>query len=222
MKNLKDKLKRKTCPDETLINRYVLHQCSQKERHEIETHLSECPFCRKEVVFLTQSQAEIQDEEQWDELPEWMINKSMGLVKEIKNSMLEIFLQFIRGQWKIVRHSGIFVPQPVPAAREDASAHKVALPPLIKEFKEYRVEVSFEGDVEGAINVRVKVKKIPDGDLVSKVQFILNDEKEQKIITSLIGDGMAFFEGLSPGEYSIDIAQQKKNIGTISLNLKKD
>ena len=222
MKNLKDKLKRKPCPDEILINRYVLHQCSQKERNEIESHLAECPFCRKEVVFLTQSQADIQNEEAWDELPEWMINKSMGLVKEIKNSMLEIFLQYIRGQWKIIRHSGIFVPQPVPAAREDASAHKVALPALIKEFNEYRVEVFFEGDVEGAINVRIKVKKILDGDLLSKVQFILNDEKEQKIIITHIGDGMASFEGLSPGEYSIGISQQQKNIGTIALNLNKD
>ena len=116
MKKTKDILDRRKCPDETYINRYALHQCSIEERREIEAHLAECSLCRREAVYLTKAQSDIQDEEKWGKLPDRVYKKAMALVKTVtepKTSHLEICLRFLREQWEIVRHTGLLMPQPV-------------------------------------------------------------------------------------------------------------
>lgn len=247
MKNHNDKLNRETCPDEILINNYALHRCSKEERQEIETHLIKCPFCRREVVFLIKSRTEAPTEGKKDELPEQMFNHCMGLVKNFQKKYyqnnypfqpyetvkelakdfqgltLEIVLKFVNGNWKISRHTGTFIPQPVLSAREEARAEKMAISsPIIKEFKGYLVEVNLEKNEEGGINFKIKAKKSLEMCLIPQVHFILCDEKQLKIVEDFVHDGVAFFEGIKPGKYSIEIIQQDKLIAHIPIELPKE
>jgi hypothetical protein len=223
MKNLKDKSDRSRCLDEIEINRYVLHQCSDKERQKIQAHLVECPLCRSEVVFLKKNQPEIQDEKKWGELPEQLYNKGTAFIKEMikKQSVspLEIFLRFFQNQWEIVRHTGTVIPQPVSAARGETPEKKGIISSIVKEFNEFQVMIDVKGNVEGSIDLQIRVKSSKDGSIVPQVQFTLWDQKRQRILEEFIRDGEITFEGLVPGVYSVRIAQQERGIGEINLDL---
>lgn len=238
MRNHSNKLNRETCPEKILINRYVLHQCSQEERQQMEAHLIKCSLCRRTVVFLAKTKSETEEEDRWDEVPEQILNKSMELVKHFQRSYfpnyervkqlvkdfqgltLEIILKFTNGHWKVSRHTGTYLPQPVLAGRKESVKGKMVLsPPIAKEFKGYRLEVMPEENKEGNIDLQIKVKDLFQADLISQLHFILCDEDKQRISEDFIQDGVAFFEGLKSGKYSIEIFQQDKPIGHIPLNI---
>ncbi len=220
-----DKSERGSCPDEIHINRYVLHQCSKKERQEIETHLIKCHLCRMEVVLLIQTSMKIHNEENWAELPERVYNKGMALIKRMtdpqEESYLDICLRFIREQWEIVRHTGTLILQPALATRGGDAASTSALSTVVKEFNGYKVEIDLKRDIKEAVDLQVRVKKSKDETLVPQVSFTLRDEKRQRNLKELIKDGAISFEGLRPGEYSIKIFQQGRSIGDIILDLEK-
>ena len=230
MKNLKNKSDRKTCPDEIQINRYVLHQCTAEERKVIEGHLVKCPLCRSDVILLIKSQSEIDDEGEWDELPEGLYNKGMVLVRKmIKTPLkatvgdtLEIVLRFIHDQWEIIRHTGVDVPHPVLASRGGVSEEKTVIGNIVREFDGFRVKVDIKGDREGVASIQIRVIRAMDGSLEQKVEFTLKDDKKERILEEVTRDGDATFEGLAPGMYSIKIASQERVIGVVSLDLRRD
>lgn len=224
MKNFKNETDRIGCPDEIKINRYVLHQCSEKERQEIQAHLVKCPLCRSEVVFPTKNQSEIQDEKRWGKLPDRLYNKGMAFIKEkIREkqlvSPLEICLRFFREQWEIMRHTGTIISQPVLAARGEIPETKSIITSIVKEFNEFQVVVDVKGDKAGSVNLKIRVKRLKDGTLVPQVQFTLWDQKKERVLEEFTRDGEISFEGLIPGVYSIRISLKEKRIGEITLDL---
>ncbi|MGA1865101.1 MAG: zf-HC2 domain-containing protein [bacterium] len=222
MNDKNSKPDRSECPDEILINRYVLHQCSSKERKEIEAHLIECSLCRYEVVSLTDSQPEIQDDKKWGDLPERVFEKGLELIKKMQGSQkapLEICLKFIQNKWNIIRHTGILIPQPTLALRRETSLQTDQVSTLIKEFNGYRVEADIKGNKEGTLDLKIRVKKSTEENLLSKVDFSLRDQKRQRILAESTRDGMICFEGILPGDYFINIKQSGQIIGEISIHL---
>ncbi len=225
MDEIVDTLDRRTCLDEIKINRYILHQCSTKERQGIESHLRKCSLCRYEVICLTKAQSEIQNEKRWEELPEHLYLKGMEIVKEMKEapvkaSALEICLRLIGERWKIVRHTGIMISQPVLAARGKIPGKKKKISTIVKEFNGFRVEVDIKADKEGTLDLFIRVKSFDDYSLIQKVMFTLMDEKKQKILEKSTQDGEITFEGLEPGAYSIHITHKERRIGEIKLDLR--
>ena len=223
MKNDRDKPDRDKCPDEIRINRYILHECKEEERREIENHLIECRLCRMEVVSLTQVQSDIQNEEKWDEQPDHVYDKGMTFIKRMtlpQESLLEVCLRFISEQWEIIRFNGTLIPQPALSVRRK-SVEETPSATIVKEFKKYRLEADIKNGMKGTLDLYVRVKEKKEDNLVPQLSFTLKDEIRQRILAESTGDGEIFFESLMPGEYSIKINQMGNAIGTISLNLKK-
>lgn len=224
MKGLKDKSKGGACPDEININRYVLNQCSSKERQKIEKHLAKCTSCRKEVVFLIQAQPLIQNEEMWGELPDRLYNKALAFVKRMtstQGSSLDICIQFVHEKWQIIRHTGTLISQPALAVRGDESEKETPISTLVKEFNGYRVEADLKDDEEGMVSLQIRVKITEKGIFVPKVHFTLRDEKKQRILAEFTKGGTVSFDGITPGIYSIHIEEPKKVIGEINLDLRR-
>lgn len=222
MNDIQNKLERIECPNEILINRYVLHQCSPEERKEIEAHLIKCSLCRYEVVSLTETLPEIQDDKKWGDLPERILKKGMELIKKKQGSQrapLEICLQFIHNKWNIIRHTGILIPQPILAVRRETPLQTDKVSTLVKEFNGYRVEADIKGNKEGTLDLKIRVKKSEEENLLSKVDFSLRDQKRHRILEESTRDGMICFEGILPGDYSINIRQLGQIIGEISIHL---
>lgn len=222
MNDIQYKPDRSECPNEILISRYVLHQCSPKERREIEAHLIKCSLCRYEVVSLTETQPEIQDDKKWGDVPERILKKGMELIKRKQGSQsapLEICLRFIHNKWNIIRHTGILTPQPILAVRGETPLQIDKVSTLVKEFNEYRVEAEIKGNKEGTLDLKIRVKKSEEGSLLAKVDFSLRDQKRHRILEESTRDGMICFEGISPGDYSVNIRHLGQVVGEISINL---
>lgn len=224
MKYHRDKINRNVCPNENSINHYILHKCSTKERQEIEEHLIKCPICRREIVILTQANAEIQDKKKWDEIPDQVHIKESALIKDLTDpheSYMDICLRFIREKWEIIRYTGILTPQPSLSLRGNIPEEKDILSNIVKEFNGYNVETDIKEGTKGTIDLQVRVRRTRDGQLESEMNYTLQDEIKQRILEDYTQGGEIFFKGLRPGRYLIKIAHSERVIGNIILDLKK-
>lgn len=224
MKNVIDKPNRDACPSEININRYILHNCSFKERKEIEDHLTRCPLCRMEVVTFSQVQSEMEEQEKWEECPAKIYNQSMSFIKRMvgpQESRLDICLRFIREQWELFRYTGTLIPQPALALREDGCGEDEVISTVIKDFGGYRAEVDLKKGSNGTVDIQIRVIKDQEEALVPHVIFTLKDNLKQRILEEATRDGEIAFEKLKPGEYSIEISCQENSIGNIFLDLRK-
>ncbi|MEW5801637.1 MAG: zf-HC2 domain-containing protein [bacterium] len=220
MKNSVTDIYRKRCPETISILRYVLKMCSDKERQEIEVHLLECSYCRKETVAFANSELELQDEESRVEIPDGVFHKIMQKMSDTKKiGLLEIFIQFINGKWENTRHTGFIIPQVVLASKGEGT--KQTFLSLGKEFQGCWVEVNVDGDMEGMIDLHITVKNAPKGDPLPKIDLTLTDTDTEETFTTCSQDGTISCEDLSFGGYAIEIAKQGKTIANISLNLQK-
>lgn len=225
IKNIKDRYGGDTCLDETRINKYVLRQCSAKERQDIEAHLAICSQCRREVVLLKKIQPDIQDDKKWCQLPQGLYSKAIALVKGMSGSpvttpnvpVLEICIRFVCEKWEVIRHTGRIMPQPAFAIRGDMPEKGVILSNIVKEFDEFRVEAGVNENAEGTVDLHIRVKRLEDTRLKPQLRFILTDIKRGRILEESIREGEISFEGLEQGLYSIRITQQERPVGEISF-----
>ena len=49
------------CPETAALAAYIDYLLTPQERHRVEVHLADCPFCRKTVALALKSQAAVPD-----------------------------------------------------------------------------------------------------------------------------------------------------------------
>lgn len=227
MKNDKDQITRESCIDEELLSRYINNLVSDNEREKIECHLSKCSFCVDEFIFATRYQKDIVDESKWPQVPKQLQSRVLGLVKESRKKKEDIFricLRFFQEQLDIVQHNGIVAPQPALAVRnsQDISAHSKKT--LYKIIHGYHIEAAIKRVSNTEIDVLVRVKEPADNGLLKSICFTLSKMDSQcgegLVLEEMVRDGEACFRGLESGEYSINVVQNGKKIGSIQLDLR--
>lgn len=127
-------------------------------------------------------------------------------------------------QWKIIRHNGTLITQPVPVSR--VARPQVPGPQKIinvkKRLEKCSLEAKVEGDKDGFVYLHLKVKDPLKGTNIPNIHILLRDDKNEKIQSQLSIDGTAYFERLPLEKYLIEIVMEEKTIGRILLNLKKE
>lgn len=224
MKETNVSFKRDKCLDEILISRYAHQLCSSKERQDIEEHLAKCASCRNELATLARLETEIQNEGEWEPLPDRLFKKGMKIIKGMKGrnkGSLEICLRFVHDTLDLLRHTGNLIPQPVLAVRSETCMKDANAKTIAKEFNGYRVEAGIKGNKDGTLDLEILIKRSIDQTSLSHVDFILKDRKTQRTLETLTRDGAACFERIFPGLYSIEMVYKNSPIGQISVELEK-
>ncbi|MBN2372494.1 zf-HC2 domain-containing protein [bacterium] len=225
MKETNVSFKRGKCLDEILISRYVHQLCSSKERQDIESHLAKCPSCRKELVNLAKLEKEIQNEGEWEPLPDRLFKKGMKIIKDMKEhnkGSLEICLRFVHDTLNLLRHTGNLIPQPVLAVRSETCLKDASAKTIAKEFNGYHVEAEIKGNKDRTLDLEILIKRSRDQTSLSQVDFILKDKKTQRTLETLTRDGSACFEGIQPGVYYVELVHRNSPIGKISIELEEE
>lgn len=217
MKKQQNNSKHQECPDEILINRYIFHECSPEECQDFENHLIKCFFCRRKVAFLRLSSPEIEDEKAWEQFPERLHKKGLKIIKNRKESILKYNFQFAHGTWKVLKYAGAPIPQTVAASRKDTAILKRSY-----NLKEYRIDIEGKKNIDNTFKIHLKIKKTAQEEILPSINLILQDLKSQKILKQFTSKGMASFEKIAPGEYSINFIDPKGQLYEITLNIKGD
>ena len=224
-----NKFERTGCLDEIDIAHYVSLQCAKPERRRIESHLAECSLCRRELVLLTQAQNEIQNESQWDKLPATIHEEAMKFIRDkidnqpIDNQqadILKIVLEWMKDHWEIVSHTGNLVLHHLFSVRGNSSHNKADLPSITKEMKQHLIKVDLSrAALDNKLDFKIGARKIKREKAVCKIRCVLRDGKNQKDLGDFTRDNTVSFDGLSSGEYLVEIERQGKIIGKIALHL---
>ncbi|MGA1870523.1 MAG: anti-sigma factor family protein [bacterium] len=228
MNNDKDQKTRKGCLDEELLSRYIYNRVSDEERANIEGHLSQCALCVDEVIFATRCQDDIVNEGAWLQVPQQLQRRILDLVKERKTKkkeiILHICLRFFQEKLDILHHNGILIPQPALAVRsaKDVAAHSKKA--FYKSIQGYHIEAEIKKSSNTEIDILVRIEGPPEKPALTNVCFTLckmdSHSRPVHVLEEMIRDREARFKGLESGEYCIKIAHNKKEIGSVQIDLR--
>lgn len=208
------------CPDEERLAGYLSGGLDEKDRNQLEQHLTCCSFCVSELVAVNRAA----NDADAAPVPRWLMERAMGLVKPVATGrVLELVVKLVRDTVELVSSAGEWMvpltPQPVFARGQSAPSASSILQ-LERALDGHRIGVEVEQVESGVCQVVVSVAGA-DGAPEDGVRLtLLKDEREQA--SYLTRQGQAVFEGIASGSYDLTISQGPTSLGTLKLKIETE
>ena len=216
----------KECLSDETISHYLESLLSDAERDRVQEHLLNCPFCLQLVMDIVKSEALEQQEiskvrERMES--ELKAKKGFGRVMGAVIKPLQISLAWVEGHLTLKETDGEFIPfwnelRPV-LVRGGSNQKALSLPPFSKTYREYKVKVRVIEEEEGKCAIQCEVVPLSEKKEGSRIKFELM--KAGRVLRSfLLENDSLLFQGISAGEYIINIRDGEQLIGDISIKIK--
>jgi hypothetical protein len=209
----------KVHPDEEALACFLEGKLGPKETEAVKAHLISCDNCAQAIV----TQIKLEDIERRD-VPEELLARVKDLVtKSSAPDILEIILRLKEKVTEILKTTGDIlvgqelVPAPVLRSRQIKDFKDEVT--ILKDFKDFRVEIKIENKKAQAFNLEVRIKE-------KKTQGIMKDLrvtliKDDVELESYFSDsGRVTFEHVLLGKYTIQISQIDNKVASILLDIK--
>ncbi|MGA1841521.1 MAG: zf-HC2 domain-containing protein [bacterium] len=221
-----DRDDRKGCLSDEQISHYLESLLSDAERDRVQEHLFDCPFCLQLVIDVVKSEALEQREiSKARERMESVLPAKTGL-DEIKDAVikpLKISLAWIGGQLRLKETDAMFMPfwnelRPV-LVRGGSPKKALSLPPFSKTFEDYKVRIRVMEEEEGKCTIQCEIFPLTETKERPRIKVELM--KSGRMLRSfLLENDSLMFQGIPPGEYILNIRDEGRSIGDVSIEIK--
>jgi len=207
------------CLDEEALACYCQGRLSEGQRRRIETHLSLCSHCCQAAALYTK--VEVSDEQS---VPQYLIEKAKAMLPGVSKAPVFDVIVAVRAKALALLGTN---------AKNMRDRDMALLPVLrgggITAFKEELILVK---DLSG-VKITLYMEKREKNKV--RIKVILADRKNRKLLTHLrialfkddtelesyaVQSGMAVFEDISFGVYTLEILRKQSSIGRIRVEIK--
>ncbi|MCX5710215.1 MAG: zf-HC2 domain-containing protein [Candidatus Omnitrophica bacterium] len=205
-------------PDEEAFVSFIEGRLTEEENNRIKEHILGCNACAEA---LSSSIGDIKEDLS---VPEELLESVRGLVvPEDKSSFFEVVLRLKDDLLELINTSGDvlvgqeFLPAPVLRSRSIKDFKDEVR--ILKDIKDFRVEIKIEAKSGKAFNLAVVVKE-------KRTQKVLKDlrisllKAGTELESYISGAGTVVFEHVSLGEYRIDISKVEEKVASVAINIK--
>ncbi|MGA1796326.1 MAG: zf-HC2 domain-containing protein [bacterium] len=220
-----DRKDRHECLSDETISLYLESLLSDAERDRVQEHLFSCPFCLELVIDVVESEAlERQEISRVRGRMELEHTAKTGLADVIGAVIkpLRISLAWVGGHLTIKETDAECIPfwnelRPV-LVRGGSNKKALSLPPFSKSFEDYMVKVRIMEEEEGKCAIQCEV--VPLSETKERGRIKVELMKAGRMLRSfLLEDDSLQFQGISKGEYAINIRDDNQLIGDISVQI---
>ncbi|MGA1865625.1 MAG: zf-HC2 domain-containing protein [bacterium] len=218
--------RKQECLSDEQISHYMESLLSDAERERVQEHLFDCPFCLQLVIDVVKSEAlEQQEISKARERMESEHPAKRGL-DEIKDAVikpLKISLAWVGGHLRLKETDAMFMPfwnelRPV-LVRGGSPKKALSLPPFSKTFEKYKVRIRVMEEEEGKCTIQCEI--IPLAETEERPRIKVELVKSDRMLRSfLLENDSILFQGIPPGEYIINIRDEGRSVGDISIKIK--
>jgi hypothetical protein len=214
------------CLSDETISLYLESLLTDVERERVEEHLYNCPFCLQLVIDVVKSEALEQQEisrVRERTISERLVKTGIGEVMDAAIKPLQISLAWIGGHLKLKETNAVFIPfwnelRPV-LVRGGSNKKTLSLPPFSKTFEGYKAKVRVMEKKEGKCEIQCEV--IPLSEKKERARIKVELMKAGRMLSSfLLENDSLLFQGISTGDYMINILDGEQLIGDISIKIK--
>ncbi|MCX5710441.1 MAG: zf-HC2 domain-containing protein, partial [Candidatus Omnitrophica bacterium] len=202
-------------PDEDEFVSFIEGSLAEEEKNRIKEHIMGCDACA-EILSLS-----IGDIKQDLSVPEELLESVRGLViPEDKSLFFEVVLRLKDDLLELINTSGDvlvgqeFLPAPILRSRSIKDFKDEVR--ILKDIKDFRVEVKVEAKSGKAFNLVVVVKE-------KRTQKVLKDlrisllKAGTELESYISGAGAVVFEHVSLGDYRIDISKVEEKVESVII-----
>ena len=214
------------CLSDETISLYLESLLSDAERDRVQEHLFNCHFCLQLVIDVVKSEALEQQEiskVRERTVSERTAKTGFGKVMDAVINPLQISLAWVGGHLTLTETDAEFIPfwnelRPV-LVRGGSNKKTLSLPPFSKTFEDYKVKVRVMEEEAGKCAIQCEVVPLSEKKERSRIKFELM--KAGRMLRSfLLENDSLLFQGISSGEYTINIRDEEQLIGDISIKIK--
>jgi len=166
----------------------------------------------------------MEDEKNLIPFPDQLKRKAIDLFSLVKPpNILDIVIEFIKDQWKLLKHTGIALDTPALAVTRGEGENK-SIPSfqIRKEFNTCMIKANIENIKNDIfilqVNVTDKKKNLP----LKKVDIKLINLSKKRKLEEIICDGQTTFEYIRSGVYKLELSKGKEELGQVNLQINKN
>jgi len=207
-------------PDEEMLACFLEGKLPKEESEQVKVHLVSCNECAEAIASSIKLKTSLKEEA----APQELISAVKGLLKaEEKSPLLEIFLRLKEKTLEIINTTGdVLVGQelmPAPVLRSRSIKDFKDEVTILKDFKDFFVEVKIENNHGRAFNLKITAKQKDTRKVIKDLRItLLKDDVE---LESYISDtGIVIFEHVLLGKYKVEISNIEQRLASIMLDIK--
>lgn len=206
-------------PDEEALVCFFEGKLSSGENEQIKAHLIKCNNCAER--FILQANLKISENKP---VPEELLERIKNLlVKQGETPVLEIFLKLKEKALEIISTTGdILVGQelvPAPVFRSRKIKDFKDEVTILKDFKDFRVEIKIENKSGKVFDLTVMAKEKETQKIIKDLRItLLKDDLELE--SYLNETGSVTFENVLLGKYTVTISNSESKLASILLDIK--
>ena len=212
------------CPNEEILSDYMEGRISEKKRHKLEAHLSDCDQCLEQFVTV-KNLVRGGEHVELEPVPEQVTLSAVRLVTGEKLTQKASFKEWVSRPVKdlyfkvadFLTHGLLGEPQPVPI-RGSKKIISEDLIHLRKTFKKIDTEIEIEKTTDQKAHIRVRMHK--DAGQRKGVRVTLK-RGEREISSYLLNSGYVLFEDIPFGHYSLVFILKGESLGTYPFEIKE-
>ena len=213
---------RGSCPDENSIGLYLENLLTGRKKTKLVNHLHHCPDCQEQIKILTEIKTDMEDEKNLIPFPDQLKRKAINLFSLVKQeNILDIVIDFVKGQWKLLKHTGVTLDAPVLAVTRGESKSIPSFQ-IRKELTGCIIKTNIENIKNDIfilqIDVTDKKKNLP----LKKIDIKLINHNKKRKLEEIICDGQATFEYIRTGIFKLELCKGKEKLGQINLQINKN
>jgi len=208
-----------THPDEETLACFLEARLERKASEEVKLHILSCEPCAEALAL----QLRLETTERLP-VPEELISRVKDLVKESPQScLLEIILKLKEKAIELINTSGDvlvgleLVPAPVLRSRQIHDFKDEVN--ILKDFKDFRVEVKIENKGGNIFNLIIQAKKRETQEVIKDLRVTLLKE-DLELESYLTETGAVTFEHIQLGKYTVEISDLEKKLASVLLDIR--
>jgi hypothetical protein len=220
-----DRHSRQQCLSDETISLYLESLLSDAERDRVEEHLFNCALCLQLVIDVVKSEA--LEQKEISKIRERTVSErtaktGLGEVMDTVIKPLKISLAWVGGHLTLRETDAQFISfwnelRPV-LVRGGSNKKALSLPPFSKTFEDYRVKVRVMEEGVGKCDIQCEI--IPLSEKKDRPRIKVELMKTGRMLRSfLLENDSLLFQGISTGEYMINIRDGKHLIGDIFIKI---
>lgn len=221
-----DRNSRQGCLSDEQISHYLDSILPDAERDRVQEHLFDCPFCLQLVIDVVKSEAlEKQEISRARERMESAhpAKTVLGEIKEAVMKPLKISLAWVGGHLRLKETDAMFMPfwnelRPV-LVRGGSPKKALSLPPFSKAFEDYKVRIRVMEEEEGKCAIQCEIVSLTETKERPRIKVELM-KSDRMLRSFLLENDSVLFQGIPPGEYIINIRDEGRLIGNVSIRIK--
>ena len=207
----------RNCIPEEILEEYLDHRSPPETVEKLESHLAGCSICLDRMMILRDMK-----KESHLPVPQKLLERARDLVPECRPNCLELILGFAKETIYIIRNTGIMLsPTPiletVRGNEETGLSRKTDYVEVKKNFDNVTVNVQVER-VDGSYKLMVNALDSQTNTAPANMRLILSSLGRE--INSVDDSEAVFYIKLK--QYLVQIIHEGHEIGTVSLDLRKD